>query len=321
MSVWIGALGSMVETLCASELPVVSEDRWMTGGGAGTLAPSRHLMLTAHGPGARTWRFGRDVCEAPAAASLASLARAQARTGQAYRMIPCGAVATNLLTPGASEELSGWSGTLSLAGIARLVEPETIRERVNSSLSESAVVLNESAVVDDATVVGGTSWTWQDRTVEHAEWGLTVTASGTVTSPVVPLLGDGPWTVVPAVHVKAGLSPVTVTAQALDAAGAVVSSRTVATVTAGTPAVPTRVSTVWTIPAGTAVSWRLRLSSTSGSYTVARPSLAQHDRPVRWQQGQGADAVVLQALQTDPILTTPDRHLVSVGYTAREDGV
>ena len=73
MSVWIGALGSMVETLCASELPVASEDRWMTGGGAGTLAPSRHLMLTAHGPGSREWRFGRGVCEAPDAASLCGL--------------------------------------------------------------------------------------------------------------------------------------------------------------------------------------------------------------------------------------------------------
>lgn len=235
-------------------------------------------------------------------------------------MVPCGAVATNLMTPGASEELSGWSGTLSLAGIARLVEPETIRERVSTSLPESTVVADESAVVDDATVVGGTSWMWQDRTVEHAEWGLTVTASGTVTSPVVPLLGDGPWPVVAGVHVRAGSAPVTVTAQALDAAGTVVASTTVALVSATLPASTRRYTATWTIPAGTAVSWRLRVTS-SASYTLARPSLAQHDRPVRWQQGQGADAVVLQALQTDPILTVPDRHLVSVGYTAREDGV
>lgn len=280
MTTWIGSIGSMVPTLCASDLPTASEDRWLTGGGAGTLAPRRHLMLTQHGPGARSWSFSRGACATDDAASLQSLARAQEVMAGAWRFVPCGAVHTNMLTPGASEELRGWVGTVSLAGMGRLVEPQASRE----------------------------------------SYGLTVTAQGTVSSPPVPLLGDGPWTVTDGIHVKAGAASVQVVIDALNAAGAVIASQTITTVPEGTPGTPTRVLGSWQITASAAAAHRLRCVSTA-TYTLARASLAQTSHHAPWRPGQAADAVVLRGVSINPIIDTPETALASVSYIAEETGV
>ena len=316
MTTWIGAVGSMVPTLCASELPVTQEDRWMTGGGAGTLAPRRHLMLSMHGAGARSWSFSRGACATDDAASLQSLARAQELMAGSWRFVPCGAVHSNMLTPGASEELAGWAGTLSLAGMARLVEPQVKRTRVRSD----GTIVHPGDILSPEDVIYGPGWVWEGQVVERENYGLVVTASGTVSSPAVPLLGDGPWTVTDGIHVRAGSQPVQVIIDALNAAGAVIGSQTIKTVAAGTPAVPTRVLGSWQITAAAAASHRLRCVSTA-NYTLARASLAQTNIPTPWRPGQAADAVVLRSVSTAPLHETEQTSLSSVSYVAEETGV
>ena len=281
MTTWIGQVGSMVPTMCASGLPVEAEDRWMTGGGGRDLSPRRHLMLTQYGAGARTWHFSRDVCATDDAASVQSLARAQARTGGSWRFVPCGAVHTNMATPGASEELAGWSGTLSPAGMGRIDEPQVKRVQ---------------------------------------QYGTIVTAAGIVSSPMVPLLGDGPWTVTNGIHVRAGTASVQVAIDALNAAGAVIATHTITTVAADSAPVPTRVLGSWQIETPGAAAHRLRCVSSS-TYSLARASLAQTNTPAPWRPGQAADAVVLRGVGVTPILEAEQTALSSVSYIAEETGV
>lgn len=316
MTTWIGQVGSMVPTMCASDLPVEAEDRWMTGGGAGTLAPRRHLMLTQYGAGARTWQFSRGVCATDDAASVQSLARAQARTGGSWRFVPCGAVHTNMATPGASEELAGWSGTLSPAGMGRIDEPQVKRTRVRSD----GTILHPGDILSPTDVLYGPGWVWQGTIVEREQYGTIVTATGTVSSPMVPLLGDGPWTVTDGIHVRAGTASVQVAIDALNAAGAVIATQVITTVAANSVPVPTRVLGSWQIEAPGAAAHRLRCVSTS-TYSLARASLAQTNVPSPWRPGQAADAVVLRGVGVTPILETEQTALSSVSYIAEETGV
>lgn len=314
MTTWIGSLGAMVPTLCASDLPRTAQDRWAVGGGAGTLAPTRHLMLTAHGPGAREWGFSRGVADGHAVADLASLARAQARTGRALRFVPCDAGWSNMLTPGASEELAGWTGTFTAGDVGRLLEPAQVEQLYR----DPGLIMTADLVMTADLEMTGPHWATRLVTVDHETWGTIVTATGTIVSPTVPLLGAGPWPVLAGLHVRPGLAPVTVTLEAVNAAGLGVSS-VVRTVAPGAT-IPTRSLWEWTVSSTSAVGWRVKASS-SASYYLARPSLAQTHVQTRWVPGAAADAVVLSPLSVDPLLTLPGHHLTSVAYTVREDGV
>lgn len=104
---YIGTIGSMLPTPCIEEISASFEQRVTYGGGAGTLAPRRARV---NGSGARTWQMERERWEPQDNAAVVSLARRQARYGGAYRVIPCDAVASNMFTPQASEDLAGWTG-------------------------------------------------------------------------------------------------------------------------------------------------------------------------------------------------------------------
>ena len=104
---YIGKIGAMLPTPCIEEVSASFEQRVVYGGGEGTLAPRRARV---YGPGARTWQMDRDRWEPTDNAAIVSLARRQSRYGGSYRVLSCDAVASNMLTPAASEDLAGWSG-------------------------------------------------------------------------------------------------------------------------------------------------------------------------------------------------------------------
>lgn len=284
MSVWLGQLGSMVETLCASDLPVETEDRWLWAGGAGTLAPSEALMVSSFGGGARSWRFSSDVHRPHEESGLASLARAQRRSGGALRFVPCNAPFMNMLTPGASEEFAGWSG-------------------VTAGMVSGPVVATEA--VEPVKVYPAVS--------------VRVPAGQAITSPVVPLVGD-PSIALSAVFSAfvqrtGGLGTLEVSRQAVSVAGTIVRSSTTSVSTSS--AMARQLWDFGAAPHPDAVGLRVRLTP-SVEHVLAWPAITIGPGRHWWVLGQCADGVVLSPPSSAPTLLTPDRSLTATGYTARE---
>lgn len=106
MTTFIGRIGRMMPTGCVAEESIGHEQRSVVGGGAGTLAPRR---VRVQGIGARTWGMTVAYHESEVNATLQSLARSQALYGGSYRVIPCDALRSNLMTPRMSDELHNWT--------------------------------------------------------------------------------------------------------------------------------------------------------------------------------------------------------------------
>lgn len=112
---WIGSIGFMSKTPCIKDIAPVYDQRAVFGGGEGTLSPRRARV---NGTGARTWQMTRDVWLPEENSVLFSLSRRQQLHGGTYRVIPCDATDTNMMTPHASEELRGWTNVEpTIAGI------------------------------------------------------------------------------------------------------------------------------------------------------------------------------------------------------------
>lgn len=320
MSVWLGQLGAMIETLCASDLPEQTSDRWIWAGGEGTLAPEEAMMITSFGAGARAWSFSQDAHEAHEANALLSLARAQRRTGATLRMVPCNAPHMNMLTPGASEEFKGWSGVTDgmISGPALGVEPVYSTRRVRTG----GTVLEPGTVLDENTILTGPGWETEEVSADEPVYPsttLVLSAGQSITSPVVPLLGGftaarfGSF-----VRRVGGLGSLTVTLAAVNAAGSVVMSST-GPETTGT----TLRRDVWQWDAIThpdAAGLRMTLTGTT-TFVLAWPTITLGDGKRRHYPGQAAESVVLSPPALSPSMLTPDRALTSTGYTAREEGV
>lgn len=316
MSVWLGTLGSMVETLCASQLPVSTGDRRQYGGGAGTLAPARSRVVTAYGAGAREWAFSRGAHEAHGSNAVASIARAQARGVLGpVRMVPCNAPHMNMLTPGASEEFAGWSGPLFPAGPQVATEPVYSTRRVYSS----GTVLEPGTVMDDSLVLEGPGWETETVAADEAVFpasSVTLQSGQTAVSPVVPLLGrsSARFGVFLA---RESWGTVTVTLEGVDATGSVVDS----TVVSASSSSLRRETWLWEDIDPAAVGVRFRITHNALNLTLAWPSITLGDRLPRWVPGQAAEQVVISTPAHDPFLLTPERSVTSTGYTAREEGV
>ncbi|MFK5691274.1 hypothetical protein ACI3EY_16575 [Ornithinimicrobium sp. LYQ92] len=310
----------MVETLCASDLPTDTDNRWLWSGGEGTLAPAEALMVSSFGGGARAWSFSRGAHHAHEANALVSLARAQRRTGMGLRMVPCNGPFMNMLTPGGSEEFAGWSGVTPgmVAGPAVGVEPVYSTQRV----PVAGTVLEPGTVLDEDTILTGPGWGTAEVSADESVYpGTTLLLPGgsSVTSPVVPLLGGFTAARFGAfVRRTGGLGTLGVTMEAVNAAGSVVMSSTGPTATGTTLR---RVVWEWdAITHSSAAGVRFRFAPTV-SHVIAWPSITLGDQRRRWFPGQAAESVVLSPPSHSPILLTPERSLISTGYTAREDGV
>lgn len=310
MTTWIGTLGAMRPTPCLTGLSVATDDTSLTGGGAGTLAPRRRLVLT--GPGARRLRAAVDVSRLHDMASLVSLARYQHRTGTALRVIPCGTSAANMLTPGASEEFAGWTGTaLTLGPGMRAVEPETVHER----FINPGTPLDASLILDESLELRGRHWDTRSVVVDRNAWPgvvATLNAGATTMSPVVPLLDAAPWRVHAGVFV-ASQGTVTLTAEALSSGGGILASVSMQIDSLGLR----RHVLSWDLT-DPAVSVRVKVAASTMPATIAWPSVSLGVNPHRHVLGGGIDAAWVTPPVQDVLHAVPGNELSGYAYDIEE---
>lgn len=292
MSVWVGTLGSMVETPCLSGLAVEQGDRTVFGGGPGTLSPPRAVQW---GQPRRTWSCEIDAEEPGGLAALETLAWRQSVYGGTYRLLACDAQNTNLFTPGASLAFAGWSGTFTLSSLYT-ASAETVG---------GGTVLYEGTPLDARTPLEGGP---PVRTVDSvAALTITALAGDTLVSPVVPVRPGYPVTL----GIFGQGSAVKVSARWVNAAGGTLSTVDLVTVN---HAELQRVNPSTIAPADAA---GVQLVVTGGT-RYAWPSVTWTAGPRRYATGRGAINVVLSPLSESLILATARTQLSSFRYTIRE---
>lgn len=291
MSVWVGTLGSMVETPCLSGLVVDRPDRTIRGGGPGTLSPPRAVTW---GPGHRVWSCDLSVAAPGEMAALETLVYRQQVYGGAYRMLACDAHHTNAMTPGASMDFAGWSGTFTVSSVYT----------ASAEMVGGGTVLYATTPLDARTPLEGGPPVRQVDSVAA----ITVTALSTATlvSPVVPVR--------PGYPVTAGifaLGAVTLSARWVDAAGATLSTTALVTTTH----TDLRRLTPSTIAPANAAGVQIVVT---GGTRYAWPSITWTAGPRRYAAGRGAEAVELDSPSESLIAAHDTQQLSSFRYTVRE---
>lgn len=289
MTTYLGRIGDMIPVGCVSDAPVAHEQRMVTGGGAGTLAPRR---VRVYGAGARDWSLSVSSGDFARANALQSLARVQARLGGAYRVIPCEAEHHNMLTPQASEELAGWENA---PWSWRASFPE-----VEGAWADSIIPLTIPFII------GGTGGLMASGP-RPAGLGK-VTAGQTATSPLLPVIKPGEAYAAAYVSGSGGLR-----VRTYDGAGA---STPLTVPFSGTAGVLQRITLAHT-PAAGAVSVRLEVVATTDVH-LAWPSYAHKSTP--YTTGRGCDQAWVSLPSRTPVTAT-GKGLESHTYTIMEVGV
>lgn len=293
MSVWIGTLGSMVETPCLSGLQVARQDRTIHGGGPGSLtAPYAVSWGRPH----RVWSCAIGVKSPGGLAALETLVDRQHTYGiDSYRMLACDAHNTNALTPGASIDFTGWSGAFTVSTLYTAA----------SELVGGGTVLYPTTPLEAHTPIEGGPPVSQVESVAAVT--VTANASATLTSPIVPVLPGQPVTL----GIFAQGAAVALSARWVDAAGATLSTSSLVTVNhAGLQ----RLNPSTLAPANAA---GVQLVVTGGT-RYAWPSITWTAGPRRFATGRGADAVHLSPVDESLIMATAQQQLSGFQYTIRE---
>lgn len=317
MTMWIGGQsGLMVPTPCASDLSVSAASLRVDGGGLGTLAPPRSLFLG--GRSFRSWQVRKGVSGLHEVAPLLALVDRQERTGEALRVIPCDAAHTNMLTPGASESLAGWSGAVTVgAATASAVEDEPATRTV---LDPGTIIANDT-VITASTLIVGPHFRREEIRVSREVYPATVvtvpSSTPSVVSPVTPALPSPASRKVTAGVFLASTSAAVVTVR-LTAYTSTGFQAATTTQTVTTTSTLTRAVLGWTLPA-TAATWRMTLSSPT-TFMVAWPSLAQAEQWERYHPGAGCERAVIDWPTRDLISTVPRDGLQALAYDVREVG-
>lgn len=289
--VWIGRLGQMVECQWMTGMEVTPQDRVVHSGGAGSLSGPRSVSW---GPAFREWAFDLSHGEPGELAALATLVHLQHTYGGSYRMLAVDAQRVNALTPAASMDFSGWSGTYALSGLFTAA----------SEVVGGGTVLYATTPLEARTPLEGGPPAVSVESVAA----ITVTAlsAAELVSPVVPVRPGHPVTL--GIFAQGG---VTLSARWTDDEGATLS--TVPLVTA-THADLQRLTPSTIAPAEAS---GVRLVVTGGT-RYAWPSITWTAGPRRYAPGRGAEQVVLSTVPETLILSTPQRQFSSYSYTVRE---
>ena len=293
MSVWIGSLGGMVETPCLSGLQVSTDDRTIWSGGAGTLGP---LQATTWGAGQRRWQASINVASPADQAALQTLAYRQHKYGVGgYRMLACDAHQTNILTPHASLDFTGWSGSFTVS---------TLYTASVQTVGGGTVLYPETPLEARTPLEGGPPPVQVESVAA-----LTVvpeTPATVLLSPIVPVR-PGHSITVGAFAQGAAL----VSVQWVNAAGTVIGGGTLSS--ESTTGLQRR--TPSTLAPANAAGLRLNLS---GGTRYAWPSVTWTAGPRPFAIGRGAESVYLPNPDESVLMATRDAQHSAWSYTIRE---
>lgn len=282
----------MVETPCLSGLEVSRPDRTLHGGGPGTLSGP---FAVSWGRSHRVWSCTIGVKSPAGLAALETLVHRQERYGDEYRLLACEAHHTNLLTPDASIDFTGWTGAFSVSTLYTAA----------AEMAGGGTVLYPSTPLEASTPLEGGPPPVQVDSVAA----ITVTAStgALLLSPIVPVRPGHPVTL----GVFAQGPAVALSAQWVNAGGATLS----------TTALPVvnhtdlrRVNPSTLAPANAA---GVRLVVTGGT-RYAWPSVTWTAGPRPFATGRGAEKVALSPLTESLIMATDRQQLSGFQYTIRE---